>query len=368
MSIDFRAREDNRLDKKWAHPDLAAETSGNWQVPGLMNTFFDMRDKTPEENIEDRKSQREYILETYLDSESEKKKARGEWRFVKAPGCPEEPETECDVCLRIPKQVQLAEGERYPVIVEIPGGGNYIAGSYEYYMNMLDAQMKHHKAVVMSFNYRTCVEAPYPAAINDCHAAYQYLLDHADELNIDTDRIVIHGFSTGGQFALCLGFRLKKYGIKPRGIVASLPIVDDVNLGQSGTFSFYNAETGTIDAWDGEGIRLTMQKWLGDHYGDPALPPEALPSRATVEDCVGYPPVWFPIIGEMDSSRDATLDFIRTLHAANVFVDYHVWGGINHNSTVTGTGAALSDLMAQGDDFNIDTALAHDFSRPWTEE
>lgn len=358
---DIKLRQDNRLDKKWCHPEIVSDM--NWNVPGLLDTFYDMKDKSPEENIADRKEQRGFILDDYLENESEKKKARGRWEFVKAPGCVEEPETEVEVCVRIPN---LETDEKLPCLMEIPGGGLYIAGSYEYYMNMLAAQSKHHDCVVVSFNYRTCVEAPYPAAVNDCHAAYQYILDNADALNIDTDRIVIHGFSSGAQLALCLGFRLKKYGIRPRGIVSSLPIVDDVNNTQSGSFSFRDHEAGTVNAWDGEGIRLTMQKWLGEHYGDPALLPEAMPSRATVEDCIGFPPTWFPIIGEMDGSRDATLAFAKTLHAANVFTDYHVWGGINHNSTDPST--PLGKVMNDEDERDIQMAFKYDLRRPWAEE
>lgn len=362
MDQKLKLRQDNRIDTKWAHPEALG--GANWAVPGLLDTFFEMKDKDPKENIEDRQSQRQMLLESALANESEKRKANGEWRFLKVPGCPEEPETEAEICLRIPKNVE--PGVKLPCIVEIPGGGMYIAGSYEYYISVLAALCKHHKAVVVSMNYRTCVEAPYPAAVNDCHAAYQYILDHAEELNVDTKKIVVHGFSSGAQLALCLGFRLKRYGIKPRGIVSSLPIIDDVNATQSGTFSFRNEETGTVDAWDAEGIRLTMQKWLGEHYGDPALPPEALPSRATVEDCIGFPPTWFPIIGEMDGSRDATLALCETLHKANVFVDYHVWGGCNHNTTDPTT--PLGGFMAQGDDYNIGMALKYDFARPWTEK
>lgn len=363
---ELKLRQDNRIDTKWAHPEALGGT--NWNVPGLLNGFFEMRDKAPEENIQDRKDQRAMLLDMYLENESEKSKARGKWEFITAPGCCEEPETPVEICLRIPtalKEEDYLPNGKMPCIIEIPGGGNYIAGSYEYYMAMLNSQSKHHHAVVCSMNYRTCVEAPAPAAINDVHAAYQYLLDHADELNIDPNMIVVHGFSTGGQFALCLGFRLKKYGIKPRGIVASLPIVDDINPGQSGTFSFRDEAEGTINAWDAEAVRLTMQKWLGDRIGDPTVGPDIIPNRATVEDCIGYPPTWFPIIGEMDGSRDATLELINKLHLANVFVDYHVWGGCNHNTTDPST--PLGAFMAAGDDYNIGMAFKYDFSRPWTE-
>lgn len=99
--------------------------------------------------------------------------------------------------------------------------------------------------------------------------------------------IVVHGFSSERSWHSASASRLKKYGIKPRGIVSSLPIVDDINAGQSGTFSFRDEQAGTINAWDAEAIRLTMQMWLGDRIGDRALP-RALPSRATVEDLGGF--------------------------------------------------------------------------------
>lgn len=62
-------RQDNRLDTKWAHPELLM--GANWNVPNLMGTFFEMRDKTPE-SIADRESQRAFILDDYLEHESEK--------------------------------------------------------------------------------------------------------------------------------------------------------------------------------------------------------------------------------------------------------------------------------------------------------
>lgn len=95
-------RQDNRSDKKWAHPDALG--GANWAVPGLLNTFFEMRDKDPAENIADRRDQRQLLLDDALANESEKRKASGEWRFVKAPGCPEEPDMEAEICLRIPQE------------------------------------------------------------------------------------------------------------------------------------------------------------------------------------------------------------------------------------------------------------------------
>lgn len=35
---------------------------------------------------------------------------------------------------------------------------------------------------------RLTKEVPYPAALEDCYAALEYLWDHADELSIDRDK------------------------------------------------------------------------------------------------------------------------------------------------------------------------------------
>ena len=71
------------------------------------------------------------------------------------------------------------------------------------------------------------------------------------------------------------------------------------------------------------------------------------------------------VIGELDGSRDATLAFAQKLHAANVFTDYHVWGGINHNSTDPST--PLGKVMNDEDERDIQMAFKYDLRRPWAE-
>ena len=91
MSENVTLRQDNRMDKKWAHPEALG--GANWAVPGLMDTFFELSKNDPKANIAERKEQREMLLEDALANESEKRKAAGEWKFIKGPGCVEEPET-----------------------------------------------------------------------------------------------------------------------------------------------------------------------------------------------------------------------------------------------------------------------------------
>lgn len=353
---------DNRLDIKWCHPEGIG--GNNWSMAGLSNGFFEYHERTLEQSQERRKNMRATLLDMYLDSESDKKKARGTWRFDKAPACPEEPDAApVDVCIRIPSDV--AEGEKLPAIFDIQGGGWYEGGTYEFFMNPIEAMCKKHRAVVVSPCYRMLYEADGTQMVNDCHAAYQWMLDHADELHINTDKVVLHGYSAGGTLALSLGFRLKRYDIHPCGVLALMAPADDVYNTTSGKISYWSDESNSYEAVDGDFVRLMMREFMGDLFGDPCAPPELIASRATVEDCKGYPPLWISI-AELDSSRDGCLDLARKMHEAGTFCDYHVWGAANHNTCDPST--ALGKRISDEEHAWLHDALTYDFTRPWLNE
>jgi acetyl esterase/lipase len=94
--------------------------------------------------------------------------------------------------------------ERVPAVVLIHGGC-WMAGArqdMEFYGVAL-ARLGYATATV---DYRLSEEAPYPAAVDDCRAAMQWLKDNGDQHNIDTDRIAVLGASAGGHLAQFLGY------------------------------------------------------------------------------------------------------------------------------------------------------------------
>ena len=102
---------------------------------------------------------------------------------------------------------QAAAGR--PTVVVIHGGG-WVEGSRSSFSSPDTSQPGHIEAfaragfVAVTIDYRLSKEAPWPAALEDCRAAVDWLRQHAREYDIDPDRIGAWGNSAGGHLALLL--------------------------------------------------------------------------------------------------------------------------------------------------------------------
>ena len=110
-----------------------------------------------------------------------------------------------------------------PGILWIHGGG-YVTGMadmvYASCGKMLGEQFG---AVVLSPGYALM---PYPVPLEDCAAALHYMIDHAQELGIDPENIVIGGESAGGGLAAALCLYAKDSGIKVKLQLPLYPMLD----------------------------------------------------------------------------------------------------------------------------------------------
>lgn len=84
-------------------------------------------------------------------------------------------------------------------------------------------------AVLVSVGYRLAPEHPYPTPIEDCVDAIKWIHDHAEEHKLDRSKIVLSGFSAGGNmvFAAAMMLHAQTQGsIKPAAIVSFYPLLD----------------------------------------------------------------------------------------------------------------------------------------------
>jgi acetyl esterase/lipase len=90
-----------------------------------------------------------------------------------------------------------------PLVVWIHGGAwnhNDKYADMGYMKNTVRAFIEKGYALA-SLDYRFSSTAIFPAQIKDCNQALQFLATHADDYNIDEDRIAVIGFSAGGHLA-----------------------------------------------------------------------------------------------------------------------------------------------------------------------
>lgn len=250
---------------------------------------------------------------------------------VEVPGCPEEPETTASLTYIRPKKT---EGKKLPAVLVIPGGALHNCTDTA---SPIADYAKKYQALVAVVRYRTTFVdgGGYPGTLNDCHAAYQYLLDNAEELGINTKKIVIIGMSTGGHLALALAHRLKKHGIVPRGVQAIGGIADDRAI--------YPSSNVREVAWNGEDLRVSSCEYLGWPEEGAEIPAEAFANRATVEECIGLPPHALHIF-DGDPSLDPNFEYASKLVQAGVFCSLSLWGGSNHEGLIN---AYLTEMFEE---------------------
>jgi acetyl esterase/lipase len=274
-----------------------------------------------------------------------------------APGCPEEPDApEIKVWVYTPKGVEITD--KMPTMFYLFAGGMTLCMPRVVPIEQLAAR---YKCMIVAPEYRNSVEAPYPASVNDCHAGYQWMIENAEMLHVDPDNVVLHGESTGGHLATCLPFRLRRYGYSPRGVVAAVAITDDREYLPSSDFR-------GVD-WTGESLRKSYYQWMGpENYASDSVGPEAFANHATVEDCIGYPPLFLHSC-EFDPSSDYDREFAGKVKAAHSFVSYHCWGGMTHNiNNLDGYQRAYNNRVQATIDADIMDCFTYDLRRPWVEE
>jgi len=159
--------------------------------------------------------------------------------------------------------------------------------------------------------YRLSTEAYFPAAIFDIKEAIKWVKVHAKDFNVDSSKLVVAGFSAGGQMAALVGCTgdmpaFENYDQK-KGISTKVQAIIDID----GTTSFVHAESSEQKNPSAEGASAY---WLGYTPRDnPLLWATASP----LSYAAFSPPVLFlnSSVERMHAGRD---DYMKILQERNV--------------------------------------------------
>lgn len=208
-----------------------------------------------------------------------------------------------------------------PGLLWIHGGG-YLVGSAAQDDGLCRAFARRTGATVVSVDYRLAPQFPYPAPLDDCHAALVWMSDQPD---IDSSRIAIGGASAGGGLAAALAIRARDEGpVDPVLQLLAYPMLDD--------------RTDTADSrhrlWDARSNRFGWSSYIGE-----ADPSTVSPARHA--DLAGLAPVWIGV-GTRDLFFDEDTIYGDRLERAGVPCDFLSIPGAFHGFDLVARRAGVS--------------------------
>lgn len=210
--------------------------------------------------------------------------------------------------------------ELLPGILWIHGGG-YVLGMAEMvHMSCGKLLAKKYGAVVMSPEYRLANEATYPAALQDCYGTLEYMWDHAEELGMNRDCIIVGGESAGGGLAVAVCLYARDKGkVKVSMQIPLYPMIDcdDTKSSKDNHGRVWNSK---LNHWG-------WKKYLGELYQSSNVPPYASPSKE-----VNYAnlPKCYTFVSDGEPFYQETLDYIHHLRRAGVCAEVDVYKGNIH--------------------------------------
>ena len=225
-----------------------------------------------------------------------------------------------------------------PAIVHFHGGGFVLN-----YLDMYDASMarlaNQSGFTIIGVHYQKAPEHPFPIPFDDCYATLLWVIAHADELKIDSNKIGVAGDSAGASLASAVALKARDNQISLSFQVLIYPC----NGRDFSTDSYVKHATGY-------GLSTQAMQWFWDQYLQGTahdLNPYAVPM--TAKSFAGLAPAII-LTAEFDPLLSDGEQYAALLRRDDVPVLYRQYDGMIHgfftNMAVTPMAEIAIDFVA----------------------
>lgn len=208
----------------------------------------------------------------------------------------------------------------YPTLFHIRGTGYNASARYYSYITCSHIAEKS-DCQVIDLDHHLAPEYPFPQPFNDVYAAYKSIIFHAHFLQIDTNKIAISGYSSGGNLATLMTIQAKKDMLPVSLQILISPILDlSRSLKKFKKFENKDSFPDSLVDWF---IELYLQN---NFYS--SFTPEISPLWSDYQ--LNFPPTYL-LFGENDRFRSDSEVFYDKLNQLGFWAHKSVFKNENHS-------------------------------------
>lgn len=195
-------------------------------------------------------------------------------------------------------------------------GGGFLFGQPEFDEPGNIAIVRELGILIAAVDYRLAPAHPYPAPLEDCHRALQWLHAHAADRGVDPRRLALGGSSAGAGLAAGLALKVRDAGaIRLAFQLLLYPMLDDRTVLRT------DLADDDLRLWNIASNRYGWTSYLAAAPGSAAVSDYAAPARC--RDLSGLPPAWLGV-GTYDLFLEEDLCYARRLNEAGAACEVQV--------------------------------------------
>ena len=201
---------------------------------------------------------------------------------------------------------------KMPCIIFFHGGGLMLKAAKAHYQ-FAKWYAEKAKCKVVFPDYRLIPKYRFPYAVEDCCSAYSWVINNADGLGVDKDKVILAGDSAGANLAAAVTLMARDRSVtSPLGVLMAYPVLDRrMNTDSMRKFT----DTPVFDA---KLARIFWDAYLTD------MKPEHIEYASPMEakTLEGFPETYIEV-AEFDCLHDDGVAFAKRLETDGIKVELH---------------------------------------------